>query len=68
MKKEEIANRNITLTFDFLRQVVRNPDILKDIPDRSAIDFVQKDIPTFEFNDKKLRKKLFRVKYQFESL
>ena len=48
MRKEETVNRNITLTFDFLRQIIKNPEILNDIPDGSTIDFIQKDIPIVE--------------------
>jgi len=68
MRKEETVNRNITLTFDFLRQIIKNPEILNDIPDGSTIDFIQKDIPIIERKKDQKPNKLFKVKYQFEAL
>ena len=68
MRKEETVNRNITLTFDFLRQIIKNPEILNDIPDGSTIDFIQKDILIVERKKDQKPNKLFKVKYQFEAI
>ena len=68
MRKEETVDRNITLTFDFLRQIIKNPEILNDIPDGSTIDFIQKDMPIVERKKDLKPDKLFKVKYQFEAL
>ena len=57
--------KNIVLTFDFLREVVKNPKIINDIPNGATIDFIQKDIPIVE-NTRKKADKYFKVKHQFE--
>ena len=43
MTNKETVNRNIGLSFDFLRQIIRNPEILDQIKDNSIIEFLQKD-------------------------
>jgi hypothetical protein len=43
MTKNETIKRNIGLTFDFLRQVAKDPSILDKIPDGSTLEFVEKD-------------------------
>jgi hypothetical protein len=48
MTNKEYIENNITLTFDFLRQIIDNPSILKDIPNGAVIDFLQKDLPIHE--------------------
>ena len=68
MKKEEIINRNISLTFDFLRQIIKNPKIIDDISDGSTIDFIQKDVPIIENQNKKKADEYFKIKYQFEKI
>lgn len=45
MTRKEIINRNIGLTFDFLRQVVDDPSIISDIPNGAVLEFVDKDFP-----------------------
>lgn len=71
MRKDEIIDRNISLTFDFLRQVVKNPKLIDDIPNGSAIEFVQKDIPIRERQTprkKMMPTRYFRVHHQFEKV
>ena len=68
MRKEEIVERNITLTFDFLRQVVKNPEIIDDIPDGSLIEFVEKDRPLVEKKRTRKPDRYFKVKHQFEKV
>ena len=48
MTKKETINRNIGLTFDFLRQVVKNPSLLDKIPNGSTLEFVEKDFAKME--------------------
>ena len=43
MTKKETVIRNIGLTFDFIRQAVKEPALLDNIPDGSVIEFVEKD-------------------------
>jgi len=56
MTKKEIVNRNIGLTFDFLRQVIDDPSLLDDIPNGSLLKFVEKDFSK-EKTDLSKRKK-----------
>lgn len=43
MTKKESVNRNIGLTFDFIRQAVNEPAMLEKIPNGSTLEFVEKD-------------------------
>ena len=43
MTNKEIANRNIGLTFDLIRKIIENPDLADKIPNKSVIEFVEKD-------------------------
>ena len=71
MTKKEIIRRNIGLTFDFLRQVVKNPSALNKIPDGSTLEFVEKDFSKIEKNargKKKDKRKYLRVRSKLEIL
>jgi hypothetical protein len=71
MTRKEIINRNIGLTFDFLRQVVKDPSLLKKIPSHSILEFVEKDFSKFEKNSggkKKTKRKYLRVRSELEIL
>lgn len=45
MTKTEIVQKNISLSFDFIRHIVKNPDLLEAIPDNAEIEFVERDLP-----------------------
>ena len=45
MKKDEIVKKNISLTFDFIRNIIDHPDILRTIPNSSEVDFLETDLP-----------------------
>jgi len=63
MTRKESTSRDIGLTFDFLRQVVKNPAILYEIPNGSTLEFVEKDFSHLEKPVKtKVKKKYLRVK------
>ncbi len=68
MRKDEIIERNITLTFDFLRQVIENPTIIDNIPNGATIEFVQKDVPIIETKRTKKPDRFFKVKHKFEMI
>ena len=65
MTKNEKINRNIGLSFDFLREIIKNPKLVDSINDGTNIEFIEKD---FIVKDKKkIRKtKYFKVKSIFE--
>ncbi len=54
MTNKEIVNRNIGLTFDLIRKILKNPELADKIPDNSVIEFVEKD---FEVKKNPTRKK-----------
>ncbi|HEY1872655.1 MAG TPA: hypothetical protein VGG71_16455, partial [Chitinophagaceae bacterium] len=56
MTKKETINRNIGLTFDFIRQAVNEPDLLDKIPDGSSLEFVEKDFVKKKKKDWERRK------------
>ena len=65
MTNKEIVNRNIGLTFDLIRKIIENPDLADKIPDKSVIEFVEKD---FEVKKKSYSRnsKLIKVKNEIE--
>jgi hypothetical protein len=68
MTSKEKINRNIGLTFDFLRQLVDHPQDLGKITDGSIIEFLDKDFPTTQSTHKRLTKntKYLRVETKIE--
>jgi len=69
MTKKETINRNIGLTFDFLRQVANDPSILDKIPDGTTLEFVEKDFSKTVKPEKKKKetaKTYLRVKSNLE--
>ncbi len=67
MTKNEKINRNIGLSFDFLREIIKDPKLLSSIPDGSNIEFVEKDFSIKE-NIKIKKVKYYKVKSVFESV
>lgn len=45
MTKKEFAERNIGMTFDFIRQIVAEPALAASMTDGAEIAFVDKDAP-----------------------
>lgn len=69
MTNKETVERNIGLTFDFLRQIVNDPTILDNMPDKAVIEFVDKDVAlTEKTHSKNKPNKYIRVKKQFEAI
>ena len=69
MTKKETANRNIGLTFDFMRQVIKEPALLDKIPDGSILEFIEKDFVKKEKSHSgkgKLNKKYLLVQSKLE--
>ena len=46
MNEKDRTERNIALTFDFLRYLVDHPEIAEGIPDGAEIEFIGSDIVT----------------------
>lgn len=68
MTKKEIIDRNITLAFDFVRQIIDNPKLLDDIKDKDIVEFVETDRPIIEKRGRRRAKKFYRVHRSFEAL
>jgi hypothetical protein len=66
MTNKETVNRNIGLTFDFVRQIVENPELVDKIKDNSTIEFLQKDYPEREETKQIIADKFIKVKRNFE--
>lgn len=45
MTKKEVADSNIGMTFDFIKQAVEQPGIVADIRDGAELNFIDKDMP-----------------------
>ena len=68
MTNKETVNRNIGLSFDFIRQIVENPEMIENIKDNSIIEFLQKDYPEREKTKKIMPDKFIKVKRNFEMI
>ncbi|MEK6617020.1 MAG: hypothetical protein AABZ32_13115 [Bacteroidota bacterium] len=66
MTNKETIERNIGLTFDFLKQVVKTPSMLDDIANGSVIEFVEKDFSKKETKKTVKPNRYLRVNTQFE--
>ncbi len=66
MTNKETVNRNVGLSFDFIRQIVNRPDIIDEIEDNSIIEFLQKDYPEREKTKRIIAHKFIKVKRHFE--
>jgi len=68
MTNKETINRNIGLTFDFVRQLVENPELIQQVEDDSVIEFLQKDYPEREGTNQIIADKFIKVKRNFEMI
>lgn len=69
MTKKEYAERNIGMTFDFVRHLIEHPDILNTVTDGAELDFIDKDMPS-KHKEKAMRKKIasYKVEHVFEPI
>jgi hypothetical protein len=68
MTNKEKITRNIGLSFNFLREIIRNPEILNSIENNSYIEFVEKDFSMMKKTGKSKHVKYYRVKSNFEEI
>lgn len=65
MTNKERTQRDIGLTFDFVRQIIDNPKLAEQLPDKCEIDFIENDFTSL--TDRELTKKhLVKVHHTFE--
>ncbi|UJS20363.1 MAG: hypothetical protein L3J18_15940 [Candidatus Brocadia sp.] len=67
MTKKEYAERNIGMTFDFIRQIIDHPEIIDTIPDNAELDFMDKDMPVNPTFAIRAQKSLFLGKSRQET-
>lgn len=48
MTHTEIVQKNIALTFDFIRYMIQHPDLFEKLPDYADIEFIATDLPFYE--------------------
>jgi len=68
MTNKETINRNIGLSFDFIKQILKNPEIIKKIDNNSVIEFLQKDYPEREKTKQIIADKFIKVIRNFEMI
>ena len=68
MTRKETINRNIGLSFDLLKEIIKNPALLNKIPKGAIVEFVEKDFPKKEKTDslQKRKRKYIHIKNEFE--
>ncbi len=70
MTKDEIVKKNISLSFDFIRYLIKNPEILDKVSDNTEIEFFEPDLPMriAEKGLSDLCKSVFRVEHTFREM
>jgi len=67
MTKKELINKNIGITFDFLRYVVDHPEMINSIPNGAELSFIDKDMPMSLEEMKEARRVMrYKVEHVFE--
>ena len=69
MTNKEQIQRDIAVAFDFIEQIIENPDLTDKIPDNSTISFIDNENKKIEKQTARLpSKKFVKVKRHFELL
>ena len=69
MKNKEQIQRDIAVAFDFIEQIIENPDLTEKIPEESAISFIDDENKKIEKQTSQfLSKKYVKIKRHFELL
>ncbi len=69
MTNKEQIKRDIAVAFDFIEQLIDNPNLLEKIPDNSAVSFIDSENQKIEKQSPLLpSKKFVKVKRHFELL
>jgi len=71
VNKDERVKKHISLSFDFIRYLVKHPEIVNRIPDKAEVDFLEPDLPV-NISDARQpapsQGLLFRVEQVFEEV
>jgi len=65
MTNKEKIQKDIELTFDFIRQIIDNPGFAKQLPDKCEIDFIEKNFTSMTEKDL-TKKQLIKVNHTFD--
>jgi hypothetical protein len=68
MNNKEHIKKDLVVAFDFVGQIIENPELLNEIPDGTEIKFLDDVKPKTEKPKKSSSKKYVKVKRQFEIL
>ena len=69
MTNREQIQRDIAITFDFVEEILVNPDMLDQIPDGTSITFLDdENVKIEKHNVRDTAKKYVKVKRHFEVL
>ena len=69
MTKKEYVERNIGVTFDFLKHLIDHPEMLNTISNGGELDFIDKDIPLQTSTQPKKKKiSRYRIQHTFEPI
>ena len=71
MTKNEIIQKNISLSFDFIKHLMGNPGLLEQIPGGAEIEFLEHDLPTpvpSESAKEPCITKIFKVEHIFREI
>ncbi len=68
MTNKETIEKNIELTFEFIKQAIEKPDILDEVSDKAEIEFLQKELLSKKSNGKKYGPQYFKVVHRFEAV
>jgi hypothetical protein len=69
MTHTEIVQKNIALTFDFIRYIIQHPDLFEMLPDQADIEFIATDLPFYgdetAFIEEEHKPMFFKVEHAF---
>jgi len=69
MRNDEIIKRDLTTGLDFVESIIQNPELLDDIPNGTAISFLDNAISKTETKEEqRMQRKYVKVKRKFELL
>jgi hypothetical protein len=69
MTNKEQIQRDIAIAFDFVEQIIANPDLLDKIPDGTSVTFLDSEnVKPEKLSNKETSKKYIKVKRHFEVL
>ena len=67
MTNKEKVKRNLGLTFDFVHQLIEQPELLDKLPEKFTLEFEEKDFSKVIKKERRSKKmKSVRVKNRFD--